>query len=77
MFVFFRRKEEEAALYASLKEAREAAKRIEEEKMRSQEEVTLRVNDLRVSFNVYIHSCVNTYCFVLVVFNSQIAYYSF
>ncbi|XP_071130132.1 SH2 domain-containing protein 4B-like isoform X1 [Mytilus edulis] len=44
-----KRKEEEAALYASLKEAREAAKRIEEEKMRSQEEVTLRVNDLRLN----------------------------
>ncbi|XP_063444641.1 SH2 domain-containing protein 4B-like isoform X3 [Mytilus trossulus] len=44
-----KRKEEEAALYASLKEAREAAKRLEEEKMRSQEEVTLRVNDLRLN----------------------------
>ena len=44
-----RKKEEEAALYASLKEARLAAKQLEEEKMRSQEEVQLRVNDLRVS----------------------------
>ncbi|XP_052068910.1 SH2 domain-containing protein 4B-like isoform X4 [Mytilus californianus] len=44
-----KRKEEEAALYASLKEAREAAKRLEEEKMRSEEEVTLRVNDLRLN----------------------------
>lgn len=44
-----RRKEEEAALYASLKEAREAAKQLEEEKMKNEEDVKLRIANIKVS----------------------------
>ena len=36
-------------MYASLKEAREAAKQLEEEKMKNEEEVELRKDNIRVS----------------------------
>lgn len=36
-------------MYASIKEAREAAKKLEEEKLKTKEEVEFRVNDLQVS----------------------------
>lgn len=45
-----RRKEEEAALYASIKEAREAAKKLEEEKKKTKEEVEFRVTNLQKRF---------------------------
>lgn len=45
-----RRKEEEAALYASIKEAREAARKLEEEKKKTKEEVEFRVTNLQKRF---------------------------
>lgn len=50
-----RRQREEAELYASLKQAREAARKLEEEKQKAEEEEKIRVEQLRVTiFSVFL-----------------------
>jgi hypothetical protein len=41
-------------LYASLKEAKEAAKLLQEEKMKTEQEVNLRKDNMRVS-SIYLY----------------------
>ena len=53
--VCFRKKAEEAALYESLKEARELAKKVEEERKKSYEEERKKLKLVRVfiKFSIY------------------------
>ena len=47
-----RKQREEAELYASLKQAREAARKLEAEKQKAEEEEKIRVEQLRVNIDM-------------------------
>ena len=47
-----RKQREEAELYASLKQAREAARKLEAEKQKAEEEEKIRVEQLRVNIDI-------------------------